>query len=355
MSESHSKHIPMSHHIFSNSYPMIDHFPKELRRKWYESIDYRFLFILLVTSLTVVSLMYRFGNKEILDTLLESRIHSQENYTRFILEDMAAISEQSAKPVADAMSEDRTRMELLLPDNVKVESAAEPAELLQKNMPARAVVTNRAKPTTGVSSGASDEFQTTLSDAPTVALGDPGAYGRTQRVASTEISGPRTIGSPEIEDMKTQRYVEYNKNSNKLIIEEYTPYSSAHEPTTGDNDAAWRDMRADLAKDLNMRAYDGTVRSPEAISRVLLNHNKAIQDCYKQALRENSSLKGKISVQFAVDFRGLVKRVDIVHSSLNDKRLERCILTMIRSWDDFGPSDPNSGDSIYKQTYVFGK
>ncbi|MDZ7262027.1 MAG: AgmX/PglI C-terminal domain-containing protein [candidate division KSB1 bacterium] len=95
-------------------------------------------------------------------------------------------------------------------------------------------------------------------------------------------------------------------------------------------------------------------RDPEVISAVVMSHNRAIQDCYKQALKEDPSLKGKITLRITVTPEGRVSNVTIVASNLNNPRLERCITTRIRRWNDFGLGDPDKGDVTFRQAYVFG-
>ena len=359
MSELQGKQIQMSHHIFSNSYPMIDHFPRELRRKWYESIDFRFLLILLVTSLTVITVMYRYAQKEAENVILRSRITSQEDYTRLILDDMATKSGQVSEPVltGEVMSETATNMEVRLPGKVDANTAAT-SSAQQQTTSANVVATKAVSPNSDVHVNLSAGTKTRSSEASMVMAEKHADFEHLNSIESTDIIRPRINSSVGIEDIKTQRYIEYDHSSNKLIIEEYTPYAvnnSASSLESGADDVAWRDMGKAMSRDSNMEGYSGSARSPDAISRVLLSHNKAIQDFYMQALRTNPSLKGKLSVQFTVAIDGSVKRVDVMKSTLKDQDLERSIVAMIKSWDDFGPGDPSLGDLIYKQTYVFGK
>ena len=357
MDEFHGKQNQLSHHMYSNTYPLLEHFPRELRRRWFRSIDFRFLLILFVTSLAVVTLVVRYGQQRVMLDLMRAENSSQEKYTKFILDDMASISglETDSRAAAIEKEADRVHASLILPHEMKVKTdAVESTDATTPQNAKRAELRNRTEVAAASIADKSEypgKFETKLSEAPEVNASIRDSDQSIRHINQTAITGPRLASKPEIEDIKTQRHIEYNNNTNKLIIEEYTPYSDGTGAAGTDlkvDDRAWKDVMS------NMRQYDGITRSPEAISRVLLNHNKSIQACYKKAYYRDSSVKGKISVRFSVDYRGMVKRVDIVKSTLNSRDLERCIVDMISSWDDFGPCDSRAGDSIYKQTYVFG-
>jgi TonB family protein len=95
-------------------------------------------------------------------------------------------------------------------------------------------------------------------------------------------------------------------------------------------------------------------RRPEDVLAVINSHRAAIEYCYQRALRRNPNLRGKISVRFVIRPDGSVKDVKIISSTLNDPRVERCIVAKIRSWRDFGPIDPSKGDAVFRQDFIFG-
>ncbi|MBN1351001.1 TonB family protein [candidate division KSB1 bacterium] len=105
---------------------------------------------------------------------------------------------------------------------------------------------------------------------------------------------------------------------------------------------------------LSKRRKRKVQRTAAEISEVIRLHNKAIQDCYKQALRKNVSLKGKIVVRFSISPLGRVTDVTIVSSNLNNERMERCIVNRMRRWNDFGICETQKQDISLKQSYVFG-
>ncbi len=111
-----------------------------------------------------------------------------------------------------------------------------------------------------------------------------------------------------------------------------------------------------LFKSTNVKAEAGKSggRSAESVLAVINSHKAAIEYCYQRALRNNPNLKGKISVRFVIRTDGSVGRVTIVESTLNNAGVERCIVSKIRRWRDFGPVDPSKGDAVFRQDYIFG-
>ena len=104
--------------------------------------------------------------------------------------------------------------------------------------------------------------------------------------------------------------------------------------------------------DLNLK---GRNRSAREVIRVVQSHTRALQDCYKQELRYDPTIKGKILVRFTIDPDGTVVGVSIISSTLNSPRMEQCILNRIRRWRNFSPCDPSVGDKTYRQSFSFGE
>jgi len=97
-----------------------------------------------------------------------------------------------------------------------------------------------------------------------------------------------------------------------------------------------------------------SARKAEHVTQVVLDHNRAIQDCYKQALKQQPDLKGKVVVRFSVTPSGKVDRIEVIKATIDYEPMIKCILNRIRGWNDFGESDISLGTVSYRQTYVFG-
>jgi len=105
---------------------------------------------------------------------------------------------------------------------------------------------------------------------------------------------------------------------------------------------------------LNKTGKKAMARNADQVTRVVLAHNRAIQDCFKQALKKQPELKGKIVVRFSVKPDGSVDLVEIIQTTINYDPMLRCVVNRIRRWNDFGEGDPSLGTVSYRQTYVFG-
>lgn len=122
----------------------------------------------------------------------------------------------------------------------------------------------------------------------------------------------------------------------EMIKTELTPIQS--EEDTGANE------RQTLvgARDLN------------SVSDVVFSHNSAIQYCFERELESNPDLRGKIVIRFTITPAGNVKDPEILSSTLNSKHVERCILSRVSLWNDFGTIDPELGNAFFRQVYTFG-
>ncbi|MFZ5517278.1 MAG: AgmX/PglI C-terminal domain-containing protein [Candidatus Zhuqueibacterota bacterium] len=98
----------------------------------------------------------------------------------------------------------------------------------------------------------------------------------------------------------------------------------------------------------------GLVRNADHVTMVVNSHNRAIQDCFKQVLKNAPDAKGKVVVRFTVTPSGQVSSANILSSTIDDKAMLRCIVSRISRWSDFGECDPSIGEMSYRQTYVFG-
>ena len=95
-------------------------------------------------------------------------------------------------------------------------------------------------------------------------------------------------------------------------------------------------------------------RSTDVLQKVLLTHVPAIRYCYERELKRNPELKGKLTVRITLSPDGSVKNAEIAQSTMQDERVERCILSRIRQWKDFPAVDLSEGDVTFKQVYSFG-
>ena len=91
------------------------------------------------------------------------------------------------------------------------------------------------------------------------------------------------------------------------------------------------------------------------VIRVVRSHMRSLQDCYKQELKNNPNLKGKIIVRFVISPDGVVNNSSMISSTLNNPRMENCILMRVKHWRNFSTCDSSFGNITYRQKFAFGK
>ncbi|MFQ5707166.1 MAG: AgmX/PglI C-terminal domain-containing protein [bacterium] len=95
-------------------------------------------------------------------------------------------------------------------------------------------------------------------------------------------------------------------------------------------------------------------RDPGQVRKVVMSHYPAIQDCYKQSLKRNPVLRGKVVIRFVVAPDGKVIDASIVSSNINDDEMLDCILARVLRWNDFSVLNPAASNMAIKQSYMFG-
>ncbi|MBM3325883.1 MAG: AgmX/PglI C-terminal domain-containing protein [Calditrichaeota bacterium] len=97
-------------------------------------------------------------------------------------------------------------------------------------------------------------------------------------------------------------------------------------------------------------------RSQGAISDIVLANKNQVQYCYWTLKRRDSSLKGRVVVEFTIAPTGEVIRVRFRESNWGGNALggdvERCIENVIRSWH-FDPIPDAEGNVTAGATYIF--
>lgn len=96
-------------------------------------------------------------------------------------------------------------------------------------------------------------------------------------------------------------------------------------------------------------------RLAQDVMKVVQSHTRALQDCYKQELKYDPDISGKIVVRFTIDPDGTVITASVITSTLNSPRMEECILNRIKRWRNFPPCDPAAGEKTYRQSFSFGE
>lgn len=114
------------------------------------------------------------------------------------------------------------------------------------------------------------------------------------------------------------------------------------------------ELQVETPADVAGRGHGSVYRSGQELQRVIYDHYSAIKYCYERELKRHPTLKGKVTVRITVNADGEVADAEIVNSTLNNERVERCIITRIKRWNDFKPIDRSEGDVTFTQVFNFG-
>ncbi len=72
--------------------------------------------------------------------------------------------------------------------------------------------------------------------------------------------------------------------------------------------------------------------SPDQVLRVVMAHKGAVRACYESEAQRNPSLKGGIVLSWQILPDGTVTAPGLASSSLNNSRVEGCVLRQLRGW-----------------------
>jgi hypothetical protein len=71
----------------------------------------------------------------------------------------------------------------------------------------------------------------------------------------------------------------------------------------------------------------------DEVGEVILRHAAEIRYCYEDALLRNPSTEGKLQLLFKISPRGKVTTTEVRSSSMNDTRLEDCVVRKLVTWN----------------------
>jgi len=156
-------------------------------------------------------------------------------------------------------------------------------------------------------------------------------------VKEAELKGERTSADRAVQE----------------IIENVQPIQSVEAKPMKRNEE-YEEVPSGSLNKLTDLSLKGRTRAAQEVIRVVQSHTRALQDCYKQELRYDPTITGRILVRFTIDPGGTVIGASIISSTLNSPRMEECLLNRIKRWRNFSPCDPAIGDKTYRQSFSFG-
>ncbi len=378
-------------------------FPRELRKGRFQSIDWRFTVILLLSLVChiVLVLVFKARLPESLQPETISTI--QKHYAKIVLErDLApeAIEPLEAEPLAPAV-----RDILLAPvpegagigaeGEAGVEAGAEPFQTPESRLPEAGAMASAGR----ASGAAAEESMREVAEevenvgflglltsgtgyVPESYIGDITDYGVSENQRMGEVletlDGASVSKGPEGKgwggsDGRGNNYATTGRRvvqgqrrrdpamSIDELIGQLQPTANVNfeEVDRSQEEAAGYQR---IASSLDVKPKTPTTpeekeklrRKPEHVMSIIAGHRLAITDCYKRVLKENPRLKGKVEVRFAVDPEGSVSWVEVVNTTIDHEGMLDCILNRISRWNDFGYGDPTGPDEVYRQTFTFG-
>lgn len=96
-------------------------------------------------------------------------------------------------------------------------------------------------------------------------------------------------------------------------------------------------------------------RDPDEIQRVIAKYKPMIEHCYRKALDQYGGSRGYVKVQFQISYEGYVipESIQILGSTIKNRRAEQCIKKYIKRWRNFAELDERMGIARVTQKFVF--
>lgn len=366
---------------FSDDYSYIGEFPNEFKKKWLKQLDTRFALILLLTFLfevgTLLLLLSWVKNRE--TELNINTIH--EKYANLLLKHFDTNNTTFFDKTKDTYLfgvPENSEPPATIAENQNFATDAAPIEMKNSGKPGRNV--NRHGSSRGTIGSQPGEQGAVANDLSTQVAkqgllnyitSDQGTFNNeeireifsiTDRYSSNlegSLSNVKLASFNKIEgtvaDFAGSGTISKRKGSQRTVATEdlrasFTPIDQAAITAVAKN----TELENVSLSVLTGGGKKASARKAENVAQVIHSHNRAIQDCYKQALKKESDLRGKVVVRIMIAPGGGVENVQILQSTIQYEPMLQCMVNRIQRWSDFGDSDPSIGTIGYRQTYVFG-
>ena len=94
-------------------------------------------------------------------------------------------------------------------------------------------------------------------------------------------------------------------------------------------------------------------RDPEVVDAVINQNKASVEYCYQSQLKLDPNLRGEIFLSFDILPTGKVGGVKILNSSMNNSKVEQCIIRSVRRWS-FPQLSGGGGIVTIKTKFIFG-
>lgn len=368
---------------YSEEFPLLWQFPKEFKRNWFKQLDARFAIILTLTSVFEIAM--------VLSLLAWIKIKDRNIDVNSIQKQYAHLLLNKSGATNASMDDSMSRATYLYgipeeiePTAVSFENIADREENSMDNYPGNSKQVGSNTNGRGGIQGGQTDFSRTANSYGSGSAETIGSIGLLSYLSEDNNASGEELREIFAQGDRNIRYLEGSLANVKLTNfkgqgessasgSEGTSYSTGLKGSKSNVSTA--EMRSSVttlekanystvAKNTELEEFSESVlnkigtkaaaRKAEQVTKVILAHNRAIQDCYKQALKKHPDLRGKVVVRFSVTPDGRVDLVEVINSTIDDEPMLNCIVNRIRRWCDFGESDLSLGTVGYRQTYVFG-
>jgi hypothetical protein len=93
--------------------------------------------------------------------------------------------------------------------------------------------------------------------------------------------------------------------------------------------------------------------SPEQVRRVVMSHTGALRACYESEAQRNPNLSGGVTVAWQIEPAGNVSSANVASTTLNNARVEGCVVRQVRTWK-FPASDAPTRVDAYPFKFAVG-
>jgi TonB family protein len=354
------------------------HFPKEYKRNFSETLDKRFLLIWMVTFIVHFSIALYFAINPPATSFDRSDIDRiQKQFATLVLEKTIEKTEIEPEPspvenltsektatYAKGQSKDRSGSgsgsESAMVENLSVASSTDYSDIEssfstgeQKSSREKISKEVSSKGLLGLLTGSGSNAKgEEISDVLGEAAGPQGDLDKTLgNLEGLKKSGKSSIGTASNQgDGRLTRKGTRSTESGGIdeLIAGKGQVKSTEIQRTGNI------VVEEVSEITDERGIKSESRNSDKVSEVINRHNSSIQYCYQRELKQNPDLKGKLAVRFTITPEGKVGDVKVISSTLNSPSIERCVISRIKRWDDFGAIDQSKGEATFRQVYTFG-
>ncbi len=337
-------------------------FPKEFERSFWEVFDKRYYAILLVTWVVLYAFTFFMSSRAWQISEMEKqrikRSYLQQLYTEIVVPEEPAAGEgeegglmtgeEAGKEEKELSEESKKLVNESVSDKVKRRAAgagARRAKRAQMEQEAAGYGVLAALTASGGSGSGSLAYADIL--------GDEGGAGSGLGDAASLVSGTAALQAATRGGQRSRiaKGGGFGDGVGETGIDDLISGTGV----SGGTSVARRGS-IKLAQGTNVTGAGAgtTQRDPEVIDATINQNKASVEYCYQSQLKVDPNLRGEIMLSFDILPNGRVGGVKILNSSLNNRKVEQCIIRSVRRWSNFPKLQDNRGIVTIKTKFIFG-